>query len=480
MYQALYRQYRPKDFHEVLGQKHITITLENQIQNDNISHAYLFSGTRGTGKTSTAKIFSRAVNCLNPKDGNPCNECEICKGIIDGSIMDIMEMDAASNNSVEDIRDLREKVIYPPSRAKYKVYIIDEVHMLSKSAFNALLKTLEEPPKHLIFILATTEAEKLPQTILSRCQRFDFKRVSTGDIIKNMKNISEKMAIKVDDRVFNLIARSADGAMRDALSLLDQCLSFSGEKLEYEDAINILGITNQDLVLDLTDNLIGKDLEKALGQIDGIVQDGKDITQFIKDIIYHFRNLMITKTSKDPSKLIEIDEESMEGYLSQVKAVNLNFILRALEILTAAEEKAKWSSQPRIILEMGIIQIVKLDEEFSLEERIKKLEMGIRPLGQNIKTEKPKEEFKKPQIQIEKEIFVEAEVEKVEGKKVEEAKDQVLVKEEKTLYKDLDETSESLESLDVGKIESNWDKVTQTIKAQNMRLYALQIGRAHV
>lgn len=330
MYQALYRQYRPRNFNEVLGQNHITRTLKNQIEKGNIGHAYLFSGTRGTGKTSTAKIFSRAVSCLNLKDGNPCNECEICKGILDGSIMDVVEMDAASNNSVEDIRELREKVVYPPSRAKYKVYIIDEVHMLTKSAFNALLKTLEEPPRHLMFILATTEPEKLPQTILSRCQRFDFKRVSMKDILDNMKNISEKMNIQIEDRVFNLIARNADGAMRDALSLLDQCISFSGEELKYEDAISILGISNSDLVLDLTDNIIDKNLEKVLEQIDSIIQDGKDILQFIKDITYHFRNLMIVKTSKKPDELIEIDKKTMERYLNQSEKISLQFIIRAL------------------------------------------------------------------------------------------------------------------------------------------------------
>lgn len=473
MYQALYREYRPRNFHEVLGQKHITITLENQIQNENISHAYLFSGTRGTGKTSTAKIFSRAVNCLNPEEGNPCNECEICKGIINGSIMDIMEMDAASNNSVEDIRDLREKVIYPPSRAKYKVYIIDEVHMLSKSAFNALLKTLEEPPKHLIFILATTEPERLPQTILSRCQRFDFKRVSTNDIIENMKNISEKMGVEVDSKVFGLIARNADGAMRDALSLLDQCLSFGGERLEYEDAINILGITSSDLVLYLTDSLIEKDLEKALGEIDKIIQDGKDITQFIKDIIYHFRNLMIVKTSKNPRDLIEVDEETMEGYLKQTEDISLKFILRSLEILNTAEEKAKWSTQPRIILEMGIIQIVKLDEEFSLEERIKKLEMGVSPRSQSVKAEEPREMIKQPERKMEKERLIEEP--KRENAKKEEVKDIESVKEEKVSYKDQEDISHSTSPLDISMIEKNWDGVTKVIKAQNMRLYALLI-----
>lgn len=475
MYQALYRQYRPKNFHEVLGQKHITTTLKNQIQKGNIGHAYLFSGTRGTGKTSTAKIFSRAVNCLNLQDGNPCNECEICKGILNGSIMDVMEMDAASNNSVEDIRELREKVIYPPSRAKYKVYIIDEVHMLSKSAFNALLKTLEEPPKHLIFILATTEPEKLPQTILSRCQRFDFKRVSTLDILENMTNISEKLNIKIEDRVFSLIARNADGAMRDALSLLDQCISFSGDELTYEDAINILGITNSDLVLNLTDNIIEKKLEEALGEIDKIIQDGKDILQFIKDITYHFRNLMIVKSSKNPEELMEIDEETMGRYLNQSKDITLRFILNALDILTNADEKAKWSTQPRIILEMAIIQIVKLDEKFSLEERVRKLEMGIRPRGQNISIEESENheriEVTKKEISMEKETFIKKEniiEEKTSSENLEKHK-------EKPLSQNPKESFEDDKELNISTIESNWEKIIKIIKSKKMNVYALLI-----
>ena len=261
MYQALYRQYRPKTFDEVLGQEHITTTLKNQIKSNNIGHAYLFAGTRGTGKTSTAKIFSRAVNCLNPIDGNPCNQCEICKGILNESIMDVIEMDAASNRKIEDIRELKDKVIYPPAKARYKIYIIDEVHMLTTQAFNALLKTLEEPPKHLIFILATTELQKLPQTILSRCQRFDFKRISSMDIVTNMQRIRDKLNIKIDDRVLKLIARNSDGAMRDALSLLDQCISYKTEDLTYEDALNILGIANTDFIFDLVDHIKNKDLE---------------------------------------------------------------------------------------------------------------------------------------------------------------------------------------------------------------------------
>ena len=305
MYQALYSRYRPKTFDELLGQDHITTTIKNQIKNGNIGHAYLFSGTRGTGKTSAAKIFSRAVNCLDSEDGNPCNKCASCKEILEETTMDVIEMDAASNNSVEDIRDLRDKVIYPPASIKYKVYIIDEVHMLSKGAFNALLKTLEEPPKHLIFILATTEPEKLPQTILSRCQRFDFKRITTQDLIHNMEKILRELDIEVEDRVLSLIARNADGAMRDALSLLDQCVSYEDKNISYEDAINILGIANRDLIFNMVDDIKEKRLEKVLMTVDEIIQEGKDIQQFIKDLIDHFRNLMIVKSSKNPSNILD-------------------------------------------------------------------------------------------------------------------------------------------------------------------------------
>ncbi|MTI66135.1 MAG: DNA polymerase III subunit gamma/tau, partial [Firmicutes bacterium] len=284
-YQALYRKFRPRTFDEVLGQEHITTILKNQILNDNIAHAYLFSGTRGTGKTSTAKIFARAVNCENNTNGNPCNECEVCKKIQDESIMDVVEMDAASNNSVDDIRELREKVKYLPSKGRYKVYIIDEVHMLSKGAFNALLKTLEEPPKHLLFILATTEPQKLPATILSRCQRYDFKRLNMKDIVDNMKTICNDIDVEIEDRGLHLIARNADGAMRDALSILDQCVSFAEGKITHDYILSILGTVNNDVYFDMADHIINKDLNKALELIEYIVLNGKDIKQFIKDLI---------------------------------------------------------------------------------------------------------------------------------------------------------------------------------------------------
>ena len=456
MYQALYRKFRPKTFDELLGQSHITTTLKHQVEKGNVGHAYLFSGTRGTGKTSAAKIFSRAVNCLNLQDGNPCNECDSCKGILDETIMDVIEMDAASNNSVDDVRDLRDKVIYPPSRTKYKVYIIDEVHMLSKGAFNALLKTLEEPPKHLIFILATTEPERLPQTILSRCQRFDFKRITNNHIIHNMQNISNSLNIDIEEKALSLIARNSDGAMRDALSLLDQCISFNEGRITYEDATKILGITNEDLIFNMVNDILEKSLEKTLETIDDIIQNGKDIHQFIKDLTYHFRNLMVVKASKNPEEIME--SEDLEGIIAQSKQMKLAYILKSLQILTTAEANSKWSTQPRIILEMAIIKLVKLEEELSLEERIKRLEMGIGKISNHTVEERAVERKditipttpNSPKQQI-------GTIEESQEKKI--TKSEVIIDDGNEL------------SLDT--IKSQWSKVMQTIKTKKINIYAL-------
>ncbi|CCQ94494.1 DNA polymerase III, gamma and tau subunits [[Clostridium] ultunense Esp] len=455
MYQALYRQYRPKTFDEVLGQEHITTTLKNQIQKGNIGHAYLFSGTKGTGKTSTAKIFSRAVNCLNPVEGNPCNECEICKGILDESIMDIIEMDAASNNSVDDIRELRDKVVYPPARAKYKIYIVDEVHMLSKGAFNALLKTLEEPPKHLIFILATTEMERLPQTILSRCQRFDFKRILNKDIVANMDKICNELNVPVEEKALRLIARNSDGAMRDALSLLDQCLSYKDEKLTYEDALDILGIANTDLLFSIVDDIQKKNLENLLFKIDEIIQQGKDINQFIKDLIYHFRNLLIVKTSKSSADILDMDEETVSMYIDQSQNIALEFILKSLDVLNKSENEAKWATQPRIILEMAAIKLVNLEEQASLEERVKKLETIINSGEIKINEPAVTKVAEKPKRKLEKR-------ENVEKPKV----------------------IEPVQILDDGKelsfktIKKEWGKILEIVRENNIRTHAfLKEGR---
>lgn len=454
MYQALYRRYRPKTFRELLGQHHITTTLKNQIKNENIGHAYLFSGTRGTGKTSAAKIFSRAVNCLDSTDGEPCNKCRNCIEILEETTVDVVEMDAASHNSVNDIRELREKVVYPPTNIKKKVYIIDEVHMLSTAAFNALLKTLEEPPKHLIFILATTEPEKIPQTILSRCQRFDFKRIQASDIVANMEKISDELEIEIDREVLNLIARNSDGAMRDALSLLDQCISFSDKKIEYEDALDLLGIANMDTLFSMIDSIREGKLEDALDFLETINQSGKDINRFVKDLIGHFRNLMIIKSSKNPETIIEID--NIEKFKAQAEKMSIEFILSALNILIDAENKGRWSGEIRLILEIAIIKMVDIESELSLLERIKRLEEGFVPL-QTVRKESPRQE--KTNIAT-SEDRVKKSLEKPRERP---EKENLEVKNEGETFIDLD-----LET-----IVDHWDIILKEIKARKVSLYAL-------
>jgi len=460
MYQALYRQYRPKTFDEVLGQEHVTTTLKNQIISGNIGHAYLFSGTKGTGKTSTAKIFSRAVNCLHPIDGNPCNECEICKGIMDESIMDVIEMDAASNRKIEDIRELKDKVIYPPSKAKYKIYIVDEVHMLTNQAFNALLKTLEEPPKHLIFILATTELQKLPQTIISRCQRFDFKRLSSRDIMFNMRNILDKLNIKVEDRILHLIARNSDGAMRDALSLLDQLISYNSNNLTYSDALKILGIANTDLIFSLVENIKNRNIEDSLLAINNIIQEGKDIIQFIKDLIYHYRNLLIAKTSNNAMDVMDMDEEMINEYIKQSSDMTLDYILKSIEILNDSEKRMSWSTQPRIIIEMALIKLINLEERISLEDRVKNLESMI--YKGEIAVPSKKQQMQK---KVEENRNINHRIENEDKKEIEQ---------EERIESIIDDGSElSLET-----IKANWDKILRIVKEKDVKTNAfLKEGR---
>ena len=286
-YTALYREWRPKTFNDVVGQEHITTTLKNQILNNRIAHAYLFCGTRGTGKTSTAKVFAKALNCLNLKEGEPCNECEMCRKINEGLAIDVTELDAASNNGVDKIRDIIDDVKYPPQESKYKVYIMDEVHMLSAGAVNAFLKTLEEPPNNVIFILATTDPQKLPITILSRCQRFDFKRINNSEITARLKKIIDDQNMLADDKSLNLIARVSDGAMRDSLSILDQAISMGNGNVDYNTVVSMLGLVTNEHLFNLTNAVIQRNVEKSIKVIEDVIYSGKDIYLFIKDLISH-------------------------------------------------------------------------------------------------------------------------------------------------------------------------------------------------
>ncbi len=380
-YTALYREWRPKTFENVVGQEHVTITLKNQIKNDRIAHAYLLCGTRGTGKTSTAKILAKAVNCLYSNHGEPCNECDMCVKINSGTAIDVTEIDAASHNGVDNIRDIIEDVQYPPQEARYKVYIIDEVHMLSIGAVNAFLKTLEEPPSNIIFILATTDPQKLPITILSRCQRFDFKRIKSSDIFERLRRIVTQQGIFVEDKSIKLISRISDGAMRDALSILDQAISMNEGKVEYDDVIDMLGLVTSESLIVLSDSVINRNIKEAIKAINEIVYSGKDIHVFIKDMTTHMRNLMMAKVSDNVEEILDMSSENIVILKEQASKIRVEEIMRNIKILQEAEEQAKWSKQNRIYLELAVIKMCKIEYDTSKEvllSRINKLEEIIK------------------------------------------------------------------------------------------------------
>ncbi|MBC2582374.1 DNA polymerase III subunit gamma/tau [Clostridium sp. DJ247] len=380
-YTALYREWRPKTFEDVVGQKHITVTLKNQIKNNRIAHAYLFSGTRGTGKTSTAKILAKSVNCLDLQNGEPCNKCSMCKKINLGLSMDVIEMDAASKRRLEDIKDVIENVKYPPQEGKYKVYIMDEVHMLTAEAVNAFLKTLEEPPSNVIFILATTDPQKLPVTILSRCQKFDFRRIKSNDMFNRLRNIIVEQGVLADDKSLNLIARMCDGAMRDALSILDQAISMGEGKVDYSSLLNMLGLVTNESLLKLTDSIIEKNVELSMKVIDEIVFNGKDIYNFIRDMINHMRNLLMVKVSQNPEEILDMSEENIELIKEQAHKIRVEEIMRNIRILQDSEEQSKWTKQSRIYLELAVIKMCKIEYDTSKEvilSRLNRLEEALK------------------------------------------------------------------------------------------------------
>ena len=326
MYRALYRKWRPQVFSDVSGQGHITETLMNEISTGRLSHAYLFTGSRGTGKTTCAKILAKAVNCLNPQNGSPCNECEICRGIDDGSILDVTEIDAASNNSVDNIRDLRDEVNFTPAAAKYRVYIIDEVHMLSGGAFNALLKTLEEPPGHVLFILATPDVQTLPATLLSRCQRFDFRRIPPEDIAARLMKVAENENLQLDEDAALLIARVSDGALRDALSILDQCAGYN-EPITVKTVGNAAGLLGKDYLFEISDALLGEDSSKILNIIDRLHSSSCDMERLMSELVNHFRNIMIAKTTKNPEKFIVCTPDELIRYKENAQNITYGAVL---------------------------------------------------------------------------------------------------------------------------------------------------------
>ena len=353
-YTALYRKFRPLKFSDMVGQDRITRTLKNQIMSGRVGHAYLFNGGRGTGKTTSAKILARAVNCLNPQDGEPCNECEICKEILDGSLTDVVEMDAASNNSVEDIRSIRDEVNFLPTKAKYRVYIIDEVHMLSVGAFNALLKTLEEPPAHVKFILATTEPQKLPTTILSRCQRFDFKKISEEDIIKRLRVICKDAEIEIDEDALKLISVLAEGAMRDAISILERCYQESSEKVTSQSVKELVGIPSLVTINKITSGIINNDEITSLDAIDDVLKDGKDLYNFLWEVIKYVKDILVFKAT---NKLELYSAEEIEEIKKLADKVTKERLLQIIYQLSELENNIKWSAQKTIMFQTGIIKL---------------------------------------------------------------------------------------------------------------------------
>ena len=358
-YQALYRRWRPQGFDGIVGQDAVVTTLKNQIKSDRIGHAYLFCGTRGTGKTSAAKIFARAVNCPHAAehDGSPCNECETCKTIAQGRSMNVIEIDAASNNGVDNIRDIRDQVEYPPVNGRFKVYIIDEVHMLSQGAYNALLKTLEEPPSYVIFILATTDPQKLPATILSRCQRYDFKRISKAKIAAHLKDITQREEVKVEDKALFYIAEAADGSMRDSLSILDQCLAYHcGDVLTYDNVLDILGAADDHIYSELFEKIITHDVEGTLEQIAGLINDGCETGRLINDFIMYLRNVLLVK-SMGNNDLLELSEERYERALESAGRTDSETIIRVIASLSELANRTRFSTQRRTALEVELIRL---------------------------------------------------------------------------------------------------------------------------
>ena len=380
-YTALYRKFRPNEFEDVKGQEHIVTTLKNQIKADRIGHAYLFCGTRGTGKTTVAKIFAKAVNCEHPVDGSPCGECASCRAIAAGSSMNVIEIDAASNNGVDNIREIKEEVNYSPTEGRYKVYIIDEVHMLSIGAFNALLKTLEEPPSYVIFILATTEAHKIPITILSRCQRYDFRRISIDTISARLQELMVQENVEVEEKAIRYVAKAADGSMRDALSLLDQCIAFYlGQKLTYDHVLEVLGAVDTEIFSALLRKVLDKDITGSIALLEELVIQGRELGQFVVDFTWYLRNLLLVQSADDMEDVLDISTENLKLLKEEAQMVRPEILMRFIHVFSELTNQIKYSSQKRILIEIAIIKLCRpaMEQDHdSLLQRIDDLEKKI-------------------------------------------------------------------------------------------------------
>lgn len=464
---AIYRKFRPRIFDDVVGQSSVVQTIQNQIEHQTFGHAYLFTGIRGTGKTTIAKIFARSINCLSPNGTNPCNTCENCKSILNHSSMDIIEMDAASHNSVDDIREINENVKFPPSNAKFKVYIIDEVHMLSKGAFNALLKTLEEPPAYVVFVLATTEPNKIPDTILSRCQRYDLKRVSKKDVQKRIDQILETLEIDYEQSALDVIISKGEGSVRDSLSILDQCLSYS-EDLSYDIVVRTLGLVEFSILKDFIEAIKEKDVAQGLNILHEIINEGKDINQFIASLLELFRKLMIFKMHKNPLDIIDDSKEHIDILKNQSSDFQLMFISRLINILIELEGQLKYSAQGQLLLEMAVIKM--FSEEYSdsyedlvlriksLEEKIESIE--IKGLSQNIGVKSVTKEDHQPKINDEEKPSVKT-------------KPAIKYDTADAIGEFIDQSSQVV--IKISEIKSKWNEVLKILKKVKIQVYAFLI-----
>ena len=373
-YTALYRKFRPDTFEDVKGQDHIVTTLKNQIRADRIGHAFLFCGTRGTGKTTVAKILAKAVNCEQPVDGSPCNECPTCRAIQAGTSMNVIEIDAASNNGVDNIREIREEVTYRPTQGKYKVYIIDEVHMLSAGAFNALLKTLEEPPSYVIFILATTESHKIPVTIQSRCQRYDFHRISIDTIAGRLRELREKEQIPVEEKALRYVAKAGDGSMRDALSLLDQCIAFYlGQELTFDKVLEVLGTVDTEVFSKLLRKVLEQDVTSCIHILEDLLVNGKELGQFVNDFTWYLRNLLLVKTSEDAEEVLDVSSENLKALQEESQLIDTDTLMRYIRVLSELSNNLRNATQKRVLVEVGLIKLCKPAMETNLDSVLDRL-----------------------------------------------------------------------------------------------------------